>query len=194
MSIYLCAQMNLLHKRLKEERLRLEINQDDFAEIGGVRRRAQSNYESGDRCPDGHYYEAISAIGVDVQYILTGVRSLNPPAPRSQNVSTHQLYLVKSATEVVASLKLSGYQSADLQNIIYSVAKGNRHAVAEAMSNYANSELTKAEKDLIAAYRKAAQPDKAFMARLAHFAIKAAQDETESGESVNIEGKTHEKK
>lgn len=186
--------MNLLHKRLKEERLRLEINQDDFAEIGGVRRRAQSNYESGDRCPDGHYYEAISAIGADVQYIFTGVRSLNPPAPRSQNVSTHQLYLVKSATEAVTSLKLSAYQSSDLQNIIYSVAKGNGQAVAEAMGDYAHSELTVAEKDLLMAYRKARRNDKAFMDRLAHFAIKAAKDESEPGESVNIEGERHEQK
>ncbi|MCL7420861.1 MAG: helix-turn-helix domain-containing protein [Methylobacter sp.] len=64
-----------MHKRLQEERHRLGLNQDEFAEIGGVKRRAQINYESGERCPDGHYFAAIAAAGADVQYILTGVRS-----------------------------------------------------------------------------------------------------------------------
>lgn len=66
--------MDTLHERLKEERIRLGLNQDDFAEKGGVKRRAQIHYESGDRCPDGHYFSAIAAAGADVNYILTGVR------------------------------------------------------------------------------------------------------------------------
>jgi transcriptional regulator with XRE-family HTH domain len=64
----------MLHKRLQEERQRLGLNQDEFGEFGGVKRRAQINYESGDRCPDGHYYEGISAAGADVRYIITGQR------------------------------------------------------------------------------------------------------------------------
>jgi transcriptional regulator with XRE-family HTH domain len=64
----------MLHKRLQEERQRLGLNQDEFGEFGGVKRRAQINYESGERCPDGHYYEGISAAGADVKYIITGQR------------------------------------------------------------------------------------------------------------------------
>jgi transcriptional regulator with XRE-family HTH domain len=70
-----CVRMSKLHIRLQEERVRLELNQDQFAEFGGVKRRAQINYESGERCPDGHYFEGIAAAGADVQYILTGIRS-----------------------------------------------------------------------------------------------------------------------
>jgi transcriptional regulator with XRE-family HTH domain len=64
----------MLHKRLQEERQRLGLNQDEFGEFGGVKRRAQINYESGERCPDGHYYEGIAAAGADVKYIITGLR------------------------------------------------------------------------------------------------------------------------
>jgi transcriptional regulator with XRE-family HTH domain len=73
--------MSELHERLLEERERLDLNQDQFAELGGVKRRAQVNYESGERCPDGRYFSGIAAAGADVQYILTGVRSANALAP-----------------------------------------------------------------------------------------------------------------
>lgn len=67
--------MNTISERLRNERNRLGLTQDELATLGGVGRRAQVNYESGERCPDGRYFEAIAKAGVDVQYILTGVRS-----------------------------------------------------------------------------------------------------------------------
>jgi transcriptional regulator with XRE-family HTH domain len=77
-----------LHKRLQEERQRLGFTQDEFAEIGGIKRRAQINYESGERCPDGHYFSAIAAAGADVQYILTGIRSSAALTPDEQMLLT----------------------------------------------------------------------------------------------------------
>jgi transcriptional regulator with XRE-family HTH domain len=64
-----------IFERLKEERSKMGLNQDDFAEIGGVKRRAQSTYETGERLPDAGYLSKIAEAGVDVAYILTGVRS-----------------------------------------------------------------------------------------------------------------------
>jgi transcriptional regulator with XRE-family HTH domain len=61
--------------RLKEERERLKLNQDEFAALGGVKRKTQFNYESGERSPDAAYLSALAAHGVDLQYILTGERS-----------------------------------------------------------------------------------------------------------------------
>jgi transcriptional regulator with XRE-family HTH domain len=61
--------------RLRSERERLGLNQEDFAERGQVRRNTQSNYEKGDRSPDANYLAAIAAMGVDVQYVITGVRA-----------------------------------------------------------------------------------------------------------------------
>lgn len=192
--------MNFLHDRLKSERVRLELNQEEFAEKGGVKRRAQAHYESGERCPDGHYFSAIAAIGADVQYILTSQRSLNPRIdPIKADQKKHRLYLVTSATETIGALKRELKQSlaldaeqalkpeddylfADLHNILYFVAQGKAQGVIDAMKDYAGSNLTPPEKALLTAYRQAAQPDKAFMERLAYFAAKAALDEAAPSE------------
>lgn len=69
-------------KRLLEERERLGLNQTDFAAIGGVGRKTQFNYESGERAPDGAYLAAIAKAGADALYILTGQRAAGvEPAP-----------------------------------------------------------------------------------------------------------------
>jgi len=83
--------MNTLHERLKEERLRLGLSQDEFAEKGGVKRRAQIHYEAGERCPDGHYFAGIAATGADVNYILTGKRESNAVKVNMQAVKMAQL-------------------------------------------------------------------------------------------------------
>lgn len=67
--------------RLREERNRLELNQETFAATAGVSKMAQIRYEKGERAPDATYLAAISAAGADVLYILTGARSA-PVAPQ----------------------------------------------------------------------------------------------------------------
>lgn len=67
--------MDKFGERLQEERKRLGLNQTQFAAFGGVLLRAQVYYEKGERRPDVDYLMGISAAGVDVCYILTGVRS-----------------------------------------------------------------------------------------------------------------------
>ncbi len=62
-------------RRLREERERTGLNQTDFAGAASATRQTQSNYEKGERMPDAVYLSAIAAMGVDVQYILTGVRA-----------------------------------------------------------------------------------------------------------------------
>ncbi|MCL8304586.1 helix-turn-helix domain-containing protein [Pseudomonas putida] len=65
-------------ERLREERVRLGYNQADFAAIAGVAKTSQFNYEKGDRSPDADYLAAIAEKGVDVLYVVTGVRSPQP--------------------------------------------------------------------------------------------------------------------
>lgn len=67
--------MTNFNERLKEERKRLGLNQTDFAALANVGQIAQVNYENGKRNPDSKYLQAIAKAGVDVQYILTGIRS-----------------------------------------------------------------------------------------------------------------------
>lgn len=63
------------HERLREERERLDLSQEKFGSLGGVKKLAQINYEKGERHPDSQYLAAIAAAGVDVLYILTGQRT-----------------------------------------------------------------------------------------------------------------------
>ncbi len=67
--------------RLREERERLGYSQNDLAELAGLTRNSQVNYEGGKRQPDAAYLSAIAGHGADVTYILTGQRSSLPPSP-----------------------------------------------------------------------------------------------------------------
>ena len=64
--------------RLKAERLRLSLSQEELAKLAGVSRRAQASYESGDRSPRAEYLEAVAQAGMDVGYVLTGQHSAKP--------------------------------------------------------------------------------------------------------------------
>ncbi|EOG5604249.1 MULTISPECIES: helix-turn-helix domain-containing protein [Providencia] len=62
-------------ERIRSERERIGLSQMAFGEVGGVKKLAQLKYEQGERSPDVLYLAALSKIGVDVQFIVTGVRS-----------------------------------------------------------------------------------------------------------------------
>lgn len=61
-------------ERLKEERKRLKYSQTQLGEIGGVARLAQLQYEAEATSPTIRYITAIGEAGVDVTYLLFGVR------------------------------------------------------------------------------------------------------------------------
>lgn len=61
--------------RLREERKRLGLNQEEFGALGGVKKGAQINYEKGDRAPDADYLANVAVAGADVLYLITGQHS-----------------------------------------------------------------------------------------------------------------------
>lgn len=65
--------MDSIAKRLRDERERLGLSQAKFAEACGVKRTAQTTYETGERSPSADYLLAAGRIGVDVPYLLTGL-------------------------------------------------------------------------------------------------------------------------
>lgn len=65
----------MIGMRLREERERLGLNQQDFAAIGGASKRSQIEWEKENAYPNAAFLAAIAAAGADVQYILTGVRA-----------------------------------------------------------------------------------------------------------------------
>lgn len=62
-------------ERLKLERQRVGLGQQDFGDKCGVSKTSQFNYESGGRSPDAAYLHAAHAMGVDVLFVVTGQRS-----------------------------------------------------------------------------------------------------------------------
>lgn len=63
--------------RLVEERTRLNFSQADFAEKVGMSREGLRLYEAGQRGMSAEFLAQGVALGIDVQYVLTGVRSTN---------------------------------------------------------------------------------------------------------------------
>lgn len=61
--------------RLKEERERLNLTQPELVSVGGGSKRSLIDWESGKLLPNTEFLAAVAAIGVDVLYVLTGVRS-----------------------------------------------------------------------------------------------------------------------
>lgn len=68
-------QMVSIGMRLREERQRLDVNQTQLGECGGVTKKTQKLYEAGERFPDATYLAAIAKAGADIQYIVIGVHS-----------------------------------------------------------------------------------------------------------------------
>lgn len=58
--------------RLKEFRLSTGLSVTDFGDRCGVKKSAQTNYESSKRLPDTAYWQLASEMGADIGYIITG--------------------------------------------------------------------------------------------------------------------------
>lgn len=59
-------------RRLKEARDRLRLTQEQFAELGGVKRVSQHLYEQDARVPDLNYLLRLKERGVDVGRLILG--------------------------------------------------------------------------------------------------------------------------
>jgi len=64
--------MSSFGRRLMEERVRLGLSQESFAEVGGIKRSSQHLYEKDVRNPDAAYLAKIRAAGADLGYLFTG--------------------------------------------------------------------------------------------------------------------------
>lgn len=61
--------------RLRAERERLKLNQEEMGERGGKNKQTQLRYESGVNSPTANYLHGIAELGVDIGYVLTGFPS-----------------------------------------------------------------------------------------------------------------------
>lgn len=81
---------NGLGERLRQERRRLGLTQEDLASSTGIHRRTQANYERGKTAPDMAYFQALRRIGLDATYVQTGTKS--SPSDE-QSSATERLFL-----------------------------------------------------------------------------------------------------
>lgn len=65
----------LMGARLKEERARLRLSQDELGGVCDVKRRTLQDWERGVNAPNGEFLATAAEHGVDVLYVLTGKRS-----------------------------------------------------------------------------------------------------------------------
>lgn len=91
----------MIGERLKEERKKLGLNQDGFAAIAGVSRRAYAEWESGNTSPTAVQLQEFHRAGADVAYVVTGIRShAGTPAPEVVDVAL----VIRIATAVETAL------------------------------------------------------------------------------------------
>lgn len=80
-------------KRIKAERQRLSLSQTEFAELGGLTKQAQVNYEAGRRMPDISYLLRIKEkTKIDLNFILTGKTGLEKSTLTDHEAALIDLY------------------------------------------------------------------------------------------------------
>ena len=106
--------------RLKQERERLGLTQDDVSDMGDVSRRTVAAWERGEQSPNGAFLALAAERGFDVLFILTNIR--RPPQEGS-------------LSEAAATL-LQNYENADAngRSLVEGVAAlaGGRSAAGRA--------------------------------------------------------------
>ncbi|MDK1288513.1 helix-turn-helix domain-containing protein [Pseudoalteromonas umbrosa] len=65
----------MIGSRLKEERERLGIKQDDFAALASAKRRTLVDWEKGVTSPTAVQLAQLAEVGVDIQYVLIGKKT-----------------------------------------------------------------------------------------------------------------------
>lgn len=117
--------------RLREERERLEFSQPAFAGLAETTKKSQIDYEKGITFPKANYLEVIAKVGADVQYIVTGVRSMASLAPMEQLFLERFRGAPKAAQDnaLLALMGLQGQPSSAKQIFEASLNKGEQPAV-----------------------------------------------------------------
>lgn len=117
-------KVSLFGKRLKEERIKLGLNQAEAAEKCGFSREMWGKWERGENRPSSEKLFSFSKIGIDIDYVMHGETAAMP----SGNLS-------KEEQELLALFRQA---SDNGKFVILSVAKGaekKAEAAADQVSN-----------------------------------------------------------
>jgi transcriptional regulator with XRE-family HTH domain len=89
----------MIGERLKEERKRLGLSQEAFAEKAGATRRPYIDWEAGKTSPTAVQLAALAAAGADVRYVLTGERDGPPPLKPDEQTLLDGYRVLDAATK-----------------------------------------------------------------------------------------------
>lgn len=107
--------------RLKEERKRLGLSQAEMAQVGGVGRLAQLQYESEATAPTTRYLSAIGSIGVNLVYLVAGIRlGARDLSPEQQDRIERRAF---EWVESCAETQPNGRMSAETRRLLYQVIR-----------------------------------------------------------------------
>lgn len=93
-------------QRLREEREKIGLNQTAMGAVGGVRKQAQLKYENNESYPNAEYLAAVAKIGVDIQYVVLGIRSAQAINDEEQQL----LAAFRAASPQIRQFMLQGIQ------------------------------------------------------------------------------------
>jgi len=69
-------KLNGVGSRLRSERERLGLTQEQLAIVAGTNRMTPSRYEQGSHLPTLGFLAAVASAGVDINYVINGKRSV----------------------------------------------------------------------------------------------------------------------
>ena len=148
--------MSTFGSRLRDERNRINKTQPELSEIGGVRTNTQGNYEKDKKSPTVDYLLRIGEAGIDVMYLLYGVRAamtasqrvtdllevITQLAPEQQAMSFAMMTILRRTSEGQASIENAEafWRAAKLFEIFLGLP-GPQRTVLEVAANSLHSRL-----------------------------------------------------
>lgn len=88
------------------------MSQAEFGALGGVKRLAQANYEADKRDPDAAYLMALAEKGVDVFYLVSGIREKD----KDEHFEARSLVLTTLST-------MLGFEADDIDRVCHLAMK-----------------------------------------------------------------------
>lgn len=107
--------------RLRQERRRLGLNQEQLAEFAGIKRLAQSQYEAESREPRVSYLAAIGAAGVDLSFLLFNKSVDSSALAREQQTEVERRAF--NLIEEYAQTQCDGQLSADGRFVLFRIIR-----------------------------------------------------------------------
>lgn len=103
------VELNTFGGRIVSEREKLGFSQIDLRLKTGVSKSTQIKYEAGTSYPDAEYLMTLDRIGLDVMYILTGLKSYEAMTAEHQNLIDAYADAPESLKRAAFAVLLSPY-------------------------------------------------------------------------------------